>query len=80
MSAVVQTAALLVTLLGLLSAAAVLVRGRVVRPALSVLLEFLLAAGLLRLADDPTWRPLLVAAAVVAVRRLVTSGLARSER
>ena len=43
--------------------------------ALTVFLDFLLAAGLLRLADDPTWRQLATAAVVVALRRLLGVGL-----
>ena len=75
MSEVLQTGALVCTLLGLVSAAAVLLRSRDGRLCLKVLLEFLVAAGLLRLADDPTWRAILTAAAVIAIRRLVSLGL-----
>ena len=45
------------------------------RLALKVLLDFLLAAGLLRLTGQPGWAALVTAAAVVAVRRLVGIGL-----
>jgi uncharacterized membrane protein len=63
-------------LLGLLSAATVFARIRQVRPALAVLLDFLLAAGLLRLSRDATWAALATAALVVAIRKLVmTAGL-----
>lgn len=75
MSAALQSGALLVTLLGLVSGALVLLRGRELLPAMGVLLEFLLAAGLLRLADDPGWRQLVTAAAVVVLRRVVSLGL-----
>lgn len=71
MSTALQSAALVTTLLGLLSATAVLARSREALLAVRVLLEFLLAAGLLRLADDPGWRQILVAATVVALRRLL---------
>jgi hypothetical protein len=43
--------------------------------ALKVLLDLLLAAGLLRLTGDPGWRTILTAAAIVAVRRLIGVGL-----
>jgi hypothetical protein len=52
-------------------------RGRL---ALAVFLDLLLAAGLLRLSGSPTWPGLLTAAALVAIRRLVGSGLRRSRR
>ncbi len=71
MSSLTSSAALLCTVLGLASAAAVLARTRELRQALPVLLEFLLAAGLLRLTQDATWRRLATAAVVVAVRKLV---------
>jgi uncharacterized membrane protein len=74
-SAALQGAALLTTALGLLSAAAVLARGRKGLPAVHVLLDFLLAAGLLRLADNPGWREIAVAATVVALRRLLAYDL-----
>jgi len=75
-----QTGALLCTVLGLASALVVLGAARDARLAIAVLLEFLLAAGLLRLADDPGWRQLATAAAVVALRRLLTSGLRHASR
>ena len=77
MSTVLQSAAALCTVLGVLSAAAVLARSRDLRLGVRVLLEFLLAAGLLRLADDPGWRQLVTAALTVAVRRLLSYGLRR---
>ena len=78
MSALLQTGALVCTVLGLLAAAAVLARSRDGRLGVKVLLEFLVAAGLLRLADDPSWRQVVTAAAVIAVRRLLATALARS--
>jgi uncharacterized membrane protein len=76
-SAALQLAAWATMLLGLLSAAAVLARTRAGLTAVRVLLEFLLAAGLLRLADDPGWRELAAAATVVAIRKLLAVGLHR---
>ncbi|MGY1690234.1 hypothetical protein [Geodermatophilus sp. SYSU D01105] len=48
--------------------------------ALTVFLDLLLAAGLLRLAGDPSWQALAVAAAVVALRRVVGAGLRTARR
>ncbi|HEY0125818.1 MAG TPA: hypothetical protein VGB58_01630 [Blastococcus sp.] len=63
-------------------AAAALVAGALAlgstrRPALalSVFLDLLLAAGLLRLVGEPGWRTILTAAAIVALRRLIGAGL-----
>jgi hypothetical protein len=76
MSEVLRGAAVVCTVLGLTCAAGVLVRTRDPRLGLAVLLDFLLAAGLLRLGGDPQWRALVTAALVVAVRKLVmTVGL-----
>jgi hypothetical protein len=43
--------------------------------ALAILLDLLVAAGLLRLVGDPGWRTIVVAGAVVALRHLVSYGL-----
>ena len=67
--------ALAVTAAGLVAAVVVLVRGGQPVFALGVLLDFLLAAGLLRLTGQPGWSALAVAAAVVALRRLLGAGL-----
>ena len=75
MKQLVQDAALLCTALGLVSATAVLLRARDLRLAIAVLLEFLLAAGLLRLAVAATPRALLTAAIIIALRKLVSFGL-----
>ena len=77
MSGLLQGTALVTTLLGLACGGVVLARGHDVRNALAVLLEFLLAAGLLRLADHPTYRSLATAAVISGVRKLVTIGLRR---
>ena len=71
MTDVLQTAALVATALGLLSAAVVLVATRHLQQALGTLLEFLMAAGLLRLSTDATWSALLTAVVIIAVRKLV---------
>jgi len=77
MSTLLQAAALLTTVLGLGCGTLVLVCRHDVRSALAVLLEFLLAAGLLRLSDHPTYRSLATAAVIIAVRKIVTIGLRR---
>ncbi len=73
---VLRSAALAVTVLGLLSAGAVLARAREIRLSIGVLLDFLLAAGLLRLAIAPTPHALASAALIIVIRKLVTFGLA----
>ncbi len=72
---VVDTLALAVTAAGLLAAAGVLAASRRPLFALKVLLDFLLAAGLLRLTGQPGWTAIATAAAVVAIRRLLGVGL-----
>ncbi|WP_324275238.1 hypothetical protein [Blastococcus brunescens] len=44
-------------------------------PALAVLLDMLLAAGLLRLLGEPDWPAILTAATLVALRRLLSAAL-----
>ncbi len=78
MTALLLDAALLVTAAGLVSATLVLGRTRDLRVSMKVLLEFLLAAGLLRLTHEPTWRKIAVAAGIVGVRRLLSFGLAQT--
>ncbi|WP_199522381.1 hypothetical protein [Geodermatophilus marinus] len=48
--------------------------------ALGVLLDLLVAAGLLRLAGDPDWRAVLGAAVVVTVRQVAGAGLRTAQR
>ncbi|MEE6274567.1 hypothetical protein V2J56_14550 [Georgenia sp. MJ206] len=47
-----------------------------VRAGVPVLLDFLIAAGLLRLAGEPSWGETATTALVVAVRHLLAAGLA----
>jgi len=74
----ISTAALLVTVAALVSATAALLATRRVLPTLSVLLDMLLAASLLRLALDPTPVQLAGAALLVLVKRLASAGLRRA--
>lgn len=71
MSAALQAGAVTCTALGLLCATAVLLRTRDVRLAVQVLVDLLLAAGLLRLTGDPGWGAVAAAALLVLLRRVV---------
>ena len=73
MTGLAGAAALVCTLLGIVSAVAVLARTRSHRQALPVLLEFLMAAGVLRLSHDASWEALATAAVVVGLRTLVAA-------
>lgn len=75
MTTVLELAALATTAFGLVAASVVLAASRRLMPALAVLLDFLTAAGLLRLAGEPSWNTIAAAAAVIAVRKLITAGL-----
>ncbi|WP_374984770.1 hypothetical protein [Streptomyces fradiae] len=70
-----QGAALLVTAAGLVAAPAAYRMVGDARRALAVLLDFLTAAGLVRLSGDLSWNGVLTAAAVIALRHLITFGL-----
>lgn len=81
--------ALLVVVVGALSGAAVLAgvltfaATRSLRSALAVLLEFLLAAGLLRSATVNNWTSIASVALIVSIRKVVARGISlrpRSER
>lgn len=63
---------------GLVSGAIVALVARAPREGLRSLLDFLLAAGLIRLTGDLTWTTLLLAAATIAVRQVVGRGLRRA--
>lgn len=67
--------ALGLTAAALLAAAVVLAATRRPLLALKVLLDLLLAAGLLRLTGNPGWTAIATAAVVVVLRRLVSLGL-----
>jgi len=74
----VASAALGITAAGLVAAAATLVATRRPWLAVQVLLDFLLAAGLLGLTGSPGWPALAAAAAVVALRAGLAGVLRRS--
>jgi uncharacterized membrane protein len=74
---VTTAAALIVTAAGLLAAAAALARTRQVGLAIAVLLDFLTAAALLRLAvSPPSWPAIGTAALVIVIRQLASRALA----
>ncbi|MEV4482453.1 hypothetical protein [Micromonospora coxensis] len=66
-----------VTALALCCGALLLVTARSWRTALRVLLDLLVAAGLLRLTAGQGWSALAAAAAVILLRQLLWAGLAR---
>ncbi|GHD53572.1 DUF1622 domain-containing protein [Streptomyces galbus] len=70
-----QMAAVLITALGLVAAAAAWRLTHTVRGGLAVLLDFLTAAGLIRLAGEPSWGSVMLAAAVIALRKLLGASL-----
>lgn len=72
-----HTAAALTTVLGLVSACVAHVAVGRFRTSLGVLLDFLTAAGLIKLADEPSWGRVAAAAGVIAVRKLITTRLGR---
>ncbi|WP_217198309.1 DUF1622 domain-containing protein [Streptomyces buecherae] len=75
MNAWLQAGAVLTTGLGLVAATAAWHLTRAVRGGLAVLLDFLTAAGLLRLASEPSWDSIILAAAVIALRKLLGASL-----
>ncbi len=74
-AAVPGVAAQLVTAAALVSAAIALAATRRPALALGILLDLLVAAGLLRLVGDPSWTALASAAVIITLRHLVSSGL-----
>ena len=77
---VTSVAALLCSAAAIVASLVALVATRQPQLALSTFLDFLLAAGLLRLAGYLTWQSLATVAAVVVIRRLVSSSLRRGGR
>jgi uncharacterized membrane protein len=73
-----QAAAVLITALGIVAAAGACRMTHTMRGGLAVLLDFLTAAGLLRLAGEPSWDSVILAAAVITLRKLLGASLHRS--
>lgn len=65
---------------GLVSAVIVAAVGRAPREGLRVLLDFLLAAGLLRLLGPQSWTTLAVAALIIVIRQVAGHGITVPER
>jgi hypothetical protein len=70
----VQTGVTLIVAAGLVCALAVLLAGGGPRTAMAVLLDFLLAAGLLRLSMAQTWTAIAVAALTGVIRKVAVAG------
>lgn len=75
MTDLIAAAAWIVAGLGVVLAAAVVAATRRLAIALSVLLDMLMAAGLLRLSADAAWSSLATAAAIVVLRKVVVAGI-----
>jgi hypothetical protein len=80
LAAVTGPAALAATAAALAAGGLTLAVTRRPAAALGVLLDLLLAAGLLRLAGDPGWPAITTAAVVVLLRRLIGTGLRLGSR
>ncbi|MGW3363236.1 hypothetical protein ACWDOR_09855 [Streptosporangium canum] len=80
MDEVIRTAAVLVVVMGLVAALAALLRGGGPGVAMAVLLDFLVAAGLLRLSLAQTWTAIAVATLTIVIRKVVVAGFALSRR
>ncbi|MEV7005792.1 hypothetical protein [Streptosporangium sp. NPDC051022] len=78
--ATVTLAVTLVVAMGLVAALAVLLLGGGPGGAMATLLDFLLAAGLLRLSQTQTWAAIAVAALTVVIRKVVAAGFLRSRQ
>lgn len=76
----IRGAALLVTAAGIVVSAGALVATRSYSPALPILLDFLMAAGLLRLASSAQWHVIVAAAGIVAVRKVTMIGIGTAAR
>jgi hypothetical protein len=71
----IEAAALLVTAAGVVSFLTAYAATRRIRTALPLLLDFLMAAGLMRLAGDLSWGGILLTVAIIAVRKVAAYGV-----
>lgn len=76
MNAAFEAAALLVTAVGVVSFLTAYGTTHTIRCALPLLLDFLMAAGLIRLAGDLSWSSILLTVAIIAVRKVAAFGVA----
>ncbi|GHJ44624.1 hypothetical protein Cs7R123_19660 [Catellatospora sp. TT07R-123] len=74
-AALINFAAMACVAAGLVAGGLVLATGATARLALAVALDFWLAAGLLRLALPVPWQAVAAAAAILAIRRLLSAAL-----
>lgn len=72
-SGIAEDAAMLITVAAVVIAVLIWLATRAWRPTMPVLLELLLAAGLLRLSVSDDWHAIAAAAAIVAIRMLLKS-------
>lgn len=79
MADVVSPASWLIATTGVLLAAAVLATTRRLIVAVSLLLDMLLAAGLLRLGADAPWSSIATAAGIVVLRKAVVASIKQTE-
>ncbi|SCK10056.1 hypothetical protein H181DRAFT_00524 [Streptomyces sp. WMMB 714] len=75
MATAIEAAALLVTAAGVVSFLTAYAATRRIRTALPLLLDFLMAAGLMRLAGDLSWGGILLTVAIIAVRKVAAYGV-----
>jgi hypothetical protein len=75
-NAVIEAAALLVVAVGVVSFLTAYAATRTIRSALPLLLDFLMAAGLIRLAGDLSWSGIVLTVAIIAVRKVAAFGVA----
>jgi hypothetical protein len=75
-NAAIEAAALLVTAAGVVSFLTAYATTRTIRGALRLLLDFLMAAGLIRLAGDLSWGGISLTVAIIAVRKVAAFGVA----
>ena len=80
LSALVAALVPVVVTAGLALSALTLLSTRRLSAALPVLLDLLLAAGLLRLSATASWQAIASAAAIVVIRKLATLGITAARR
>ncbi|MDQ3423753.1 MAG: hypothetical protein M3510_10345 [Actinomycetota bacterium] len=80
MGEAIETASLVLAAMGLIAAVVAVVSGQHAVMALGVLLDFLLAAGLLRLGAIATWTAIATAALVALTRHIVSAGIGRADQ
>jgi hypothetical protein len=77
MTAVLGQVSLFLVAAGIVVAGLVLLTSRSVAVALPIMLDILLAAGLLRLSATATWTAIMSASAIVIIRKLAVAGISK---